>query len=126
MKNSTLYGAFINEMNQLKVEKARYWAQRKFVSCLVGLLVCLCNLSMAQTNPTHVGSIVHGTGKALLCKASSVFISGKYAYVVGCDALQILDISDPAVPFTKGNLTNGTGGAKLSAPASVYVSGNYV
>ncbi len=57
----------------------------------------------------------------------SVYVSGNNAYVVSnsSNALEIIDISNPAVPVHKGSLANGAGGALLSNPRSVYVSGNY-
>jgi len=41
------------------------------------------------------------------------------------NALEIVDVSDPAAPVHKGIIVNGTGGALLDEPYSVYVSGNY-
>ena len=41
------------------------------------------------------------------------------------NALEIVDISNPAAPVHKGSLANGAGGALLNQPISVFVSGNY-
>ena len=78
-------------------------------------------------HPTHTGSIVNGTGGALLQYPSGVCISGKYAYIASSlsNAFEIVDISDQANPKHAGVLTNGTGGALLGGPNGVYVSGNY-
>ena len=53
--------------------------------------------------------------------------SGKYAYVTSqnSNALEVVDVSNPAVPVHAGSLTNGTGGALLSNPWGIYVSGHY-
>ena len=57
----------------------------------------------------------------------SVYVSGNYAYVASFDsnALEIVDVSNPANPVHKGSISNGAGGALLNGPVSVYVSGNY-
>ena len=56
-----------------------------------------------------------------------VFVSGNYAYVASgnSDALEIVDVTNPASPVHKGVITDGTDGARLLKPTSVYVSGNY-
>lgn len=73
--------------------------------------------AQAQTNP--VG--------AALSRPNSIFISGNYAYIVSeiSEALEIVDISNPAVPTHKGALFHGTDGAYLYKPSDVFVSGNY-
>jgi hypothetical protein len=43
----------------------------------------------------------------------------------GSDALEIVDVSNPANPVHYGSITDGTGGALLNGPNSTYVSGNY-
>lgn len=50
-------------------------------------------------------------------------IAGNYAYVAseGSDALEIIDIANPATPVHKGSIAHGTGGALLSRPKSVVV-----
>jgi hypothetical protein len=75
----------------------------------------------------HKGSISNGTGGALLAYPYDVFVSGNYAYVASSEssALEIIDVSNPAVPVHKGSISNGTGGALLDFPTSVFVSGNY-
>lgn len=77
--------------------------------------------------PVHAGSLVDGTGGAFLEDPQSVYVSGNYAYVASelKDALEIVDISNPAAPVHKSNIAHGTGGALLDGPQSVYVSGNY-
>jgi PKD repeat protein len=76
-------------------------------------------LTPLNVTPLHKGSLVDGAG-------SNVFVSGNYAYVADRrDALEIIDVSDPAYPVHKSTIKNGTGGAILVSPNSVYVSGNY-
>jgi hypothetical protein len=86
-------------------------------------------LTPSNSNPVHKGSIVDatGTGGALLNYPNSVYVSGNYAYVASANsnALEIVDVSDPANPVHKGNISTGAGGALLNKPWSVYVSGNY-
>ncbi len=84
-------------------------------------------LTPVTVNPVHKGSISNGAGGALLSCPQSVFVSGNYAYVAssGSNALEIVDITNPAAPVHKGSISDGTGGALLSSPQSVYVSGNY-
>ena len=79
-------------------------------------------------HPVHKGSLLHGTGGALLKAPTGVVVSGIYAYVAssGNNALEIVDVSNPAHPVHAGSITNGTGGALLSDPRSVTVSGSYV
>gem|GEM_PF-2916772 len=86
------------------------------------------DIKISSVNPKHVGSIVNGTGGALLSGAESVYISGKYAYVASFygNALEIVDVSDPSNPRHAGSLTDGTGGALLYYPRSVYGAGKYV
>jgi hypothetical protein len=52
---------------------------------------------------------------------TSVYVSGRYAYVVdsGSDDLKVIDVSDPGTPSLAGSLAIG------SLPRSVYVSGRY-
>ncbi len=75
--------------------------------------------------PEHKGSINHY--QAALRRPFSVFVSGNYSYVASAtsNALEIVDVSNPASPTHKGSLTNGAGGASLSVPSGVFVSGNY-
>jgi hypothetical protein len=87
--------------------------------------------------PVHKGSIVNGAGGARLNNPYSIsfghtlttptFETGNYAYVAsdGSDALEIVDVTDPAAPVHKGSIVNGAGGALLSGPIGVYVSGDY-
>ena len=91
------------------------------------LLGLLTGYAQTAVSPTHAGSLVEGGGPPFLKSPSSVFISGSYAYVAsfGSNALEIIDVSNPAAPTHKGSLTNGTGGAVLTGPRSVTVSGNY-
>lgn len=76
---------------------------------------------------THEGSIVDGAGGAHLISPNGVFVSGNYAYVTAADsnALEIVDVSDPAAPVHKGSITDGQDGAYLFWPRNVYVKDNY-
>jgi hypothetical protein len=71
--------------------------------------------------PVHKGRLQGIVG------ASSVYVSGSYAYVTssGDHGLEIIDVTNPAVPVRKASLTDGTDGALLDTPNSVFVSGNY-
>jgi hypothetical protein len=80
-----------------------------------------------NAEPTHMGSITDGTGGALLFNPVVIFISGNNAYVASysSNALEIIDITNPANPVHKGSITDSNGGALLALPQGVYVSGNY-
>ena len=84
-------------------------------------------LTPVNVHPVHKGSIANGSGGALLNGPCGIFVSGNYAYVASYDsnALEIVDISNPASPTHKGNIANGSGGALLNGPYGVFVSGNY-
>jgi outer membrane protein assembly factor BamB len=77
--------------------------------------------------PVLTGSLVNGAGGALLDGAHSVFVTGTRAYVASntSDALEIIDVSDPANPSHLASVANGAGGALLDGAGSVYVFGNY-
>jgi len=82
-------------------------------------------LTPVNSNPLHKGSI--NSNAAALRHPLGVYVFGNYAYVAsaGSNALEIVDVTNPASPVHKSYLTNGAGGAALSVPTSVYVSGNY-
>ncbi|MDP3396211.1 MAG: C1 family peptidase [Methanoregula sp.] len=84
-------------------------------------------LKSASLNPRHVGSLVNGTGGALLNDPARVTISGNYAYIASntSNALEIVNLSNPFVPVHEGRIVNGEGGALLDGPYDVAVSGNY-
>ena len=69
------------------------------------------------------------TSGALLSRPNQVVVQNDYAYVVselGDDALEIIDISNPAYPLHKGSITKDENGNKLFFdPKSLDVSGNY-
>ena len=85
------------------------------------------------TLPVHKGAILDGNGAAPYINLVNYFsISGNYAYFPSgatpsepSGALEVIDISNPAVPKHAGSLTDGVGGAKLFKPWSVFASGNY-
>ena len=84
-------------------------------------------------HPVHAGFISDG-GDVELYGARGVFVSGNYAYVASQssdplytdgNALEIVDVSDPASPVHAGSIRNGDNGAKLAGARNVYVSNNY-
>ena len=84
-------------------------------------------LKSASLNPRHIGSLVNGTGGALLNDPARVTISGNYAYIASntSNALEIVNLSNPFVPVHEGRIVNHEGGAYLDGPYDVAVSGNY-
>nr|WP_320161589.1 PGF-pre-PGF domain-containing protein [uncultured Methanoregula sp.] len=84
-------------------------------------------LTPVNVTPIYTGNISNGAGGAVLYNPSSVYVSGNYAYVASYDdnALEIVNVTDPASPTHAGKIIDGAGGAALSRPYSVYVSGNY-
>ena len=76
-------------------------------------------------NPVHVASI-SDDGDVKLDAPESVFVAGNYAYVASRDsnALEIVNISNPAAPVHAGSISNG-GDVKLNSPYGVFVAGNY-
>jgi hypothetical protein len=79
--------------------------------------------------PVHTGSIdVRDEGGELLGTPNSVHVIGNYAYIASGypgNALEIVDVSNPANPVHKGSIRDGSGGALLMSPSAAYVSGNY-
>ncbi len=79
--------------------------------------------------PAHVASITDGTGGALLNGPVSVDVVENYPYVYvassNSNALEIVNISNPAAPEHMASISDGTGGALLGAPKSVTVVGYY-
>jgi len=75
----------------------------------------IANLANTAFSPATVGTLALGT------LPMSVYVSGRYAYVVdrGSQDLKIIDVSNPASPSTVGTLALGT------SSESVYVSGRY-
>ena len=84
-------------------------------------------LKSASLNPRHVGSLVNGTGGALLNDPARVTISGNYAYIASntSNSLEIVNLSNPFVPVHEGRIVNHEGGAYLDGPYDVAVSGKY-
>ena len=73
------------------------------------------------------GIINNNDGGASLYLPRGVYVAGNYAYVAssGSNALEIVDVTNPAAPYHKGSISDGTNGARLNGARSVYVSGNY-
>ncbi len=65
------------------------------------------------TCPLVVGSVGTGT------QPTSVAVAGNYAYVVGNNTLQVINITNPAAPVLTGSVGTGL------FPRSVAVAGNY-
>jgi|GEM_PF-4664983 len=83
----------------------RFFTRHAFIASLMALLSTTA--SSAQTlNLTQTGLIEGGNGVVPnLTGASSVFVAGNYAYVVGIgDVMEILDITVPGVPLHKKHL----------------------
>jgi hypothetical protein len=81
-------------------------------------------------NPVHKGSLADGGGNLTPCLGipHGVFVSGNYTFVAssGDDALEIVDVSDPANPFHLIRVDDGSGAAPyLNGSQSVYIYGNY-
>jgi len=93
------------------------------------LLVGLLTLASSARSQVNVGNITNSNLQApLLVSPNSVYVLGNYAYVASAasNALEILDITNPATPLHKGSISDGGGAAPfLYGPSSVYVSGNY-
>ena len=81
-------------------------------------------LTPSTVSPVHKGSIVNGTEGATIDHPLSVHVSGNYAYVTSSmsNSLEIVDISNPAVPVHKGKIVLGPA---TYQPDDVFVSGNY-
>jgi hypothetical protein len=82
------------------------------------------------SNPVHKGSLEDGGGNLTPCLGipHGVFVSGNYSFVAssGDDALEIVDVSDPANPFHLTRVDDGSGAAPyLNGSQSVYIYGNY-
>ncbi len=84
-------------------------------------------LKSSSLNPRHFGSIVNGTGGALLANPYKVTIANNYAYIASYNssALEIVNLTNPSVPVHEGRIVDGDGGASLQGAISVAVSGNY-
>lgn len=103
-----------------------YWSI-KLIGIVFVLVISALQLRAQVLNVTQAGVVEGGYGATPnLNGASSVFVQGNYAYVVGTgDVLEILDITLPGLPVHKGNIANGVGGANILRPQAVVVSGNY-
>jgi hypothetical protein len=99
----------------------------KTINATEGLTLNATNFLQTSGNPKHMSNLSDGVGGAVLAGASSVFVSGKYAFVTSSsdDALEIVDISNPLNSVHVGNLSNGVQGAKLDEAYDVKVSGKY-
>lgn len=81
---------------------------------------------VAQTIlPGHAGSITNGSGKANLYSATAVTAYGNYLYVVGQDALEILDVSNPYRPVHMSSILDDDNGAWILGATSIFVDGHY-
>jgi len=77
--------------------------------------------------PVHYASLVTGAGNALLNNPCDLEIADDYPYLyvasAGSNALEIVNITNPAAPSHMGSIVTGTDGALLSNPQSVTVAG---
>ena len=79
-------------------------------------------LQEISSNPAIVGSVYNATN---LNGACSVAVSGKYAYVPTYNSayLNVIDISDPALPVLEGSVYDAT---NLNGGYTLAVAGKYV
>ena len=80
-----------------------------------------------SVEPTHAGAIAHGAGATALEGASSVAISGDFAYVssLTSDSITVVDISNPQNPTEVAVVNDGDGGASLNGPGGIKIAGRY-
>lgn len=84
----------------------------------------------SPANPVHRGSLVNDDGGAVIGLSPSVSVSGNYAYVVSNNnvgnkgALEVVDITNGAVPSHQGCIFDGEG-TTLNSPDGIHVVGNY-
>lgn len=77
------------------------------------------------SSPTFIAKMETG-GQVHLTGANAVFVSGNYAYVTALEeALQIIDVSDPAHPSHVSSISNHVAGAQLTLPATIFVDDGY-
>jgi hypothetical protein len=123
--------------NEVRLRQPLHWFLRspqivlfKLNRVLPILLVAITRVvCYSQTPlPAYAGSLLNGSGSSMLSGPKSIQVVGHYAFVVSSNsnALEIIDISNPAVPVPKGSLKDGSGGAMLNSPSSLFVLGNYV
>ena len=77
--------------------------------------------------PVHKSSVISGAGGKVFTTASTITVSGSYAYIGGSTANNVLiyNISDPTNPVFTGSIADGAGGASLNGPRGLKISGNY-
>jgi hypothetical protein len=77
--------------------------------------------------PSKKGRISTGENGVASITPTSVYVSGNYTYLTSqrSNTLEVVDITNPDVPFNSGTLKSSTNGAQVRNPFSVYVSGNY-
>ena len=81
-------------------------------------------------NPVHAGKHYWTAGVLFpaLSLPAGLFVAGNYTYVAshGSDALEIVNVTNPASPVHAGRLDDGSGIAPfLDDPLSLFISGNY-
>ena len=91
------------------IHSRRFWKINSFAHGLVFILLFAFEGYCQVPNPVHIGSLSNGTGGALLSQPRFVYVSGNYAYVVslGSDALEIVNVTNRAVPVHAGSLAKG-------------------
>ena len=98
------------------------------VGLVLLLVAATVTTSFSQVvSPSLIASIYDGAGpEPRLYKPNSVFVQGKYAYIIGgSNALEIVDISLPGQPVHMGSIIDGTNERELRGPTCIFVSGNY-
>lgn len=114
-------------VNSLPVPGAyQVFASGNYVYATGTNAVYILNAATPSVPAAVIGTIVNGSGGALLENPESVFVTGGYAYVAsyGSNALEIIDLTTPTNPIHKSSLVSGTGGALLNGCSSIFVSGN--
>jgi len=85
-----------------------------------------------NVNPVHKSSLSNDVGGAIIHNPTDIYVSENYAYIINTDpvdplasSLEIVDVTNPAIPVHRGSIINGDGGALMFHPTDIYVSGNY-
>lgn len=98
-----------------------------FNTSVVGVHIITYNVVDAAGNhATEIIRTVRVDNGAKISRPQSVAVSGNYAYLVSEDnALEIVDVTDPAHPVHRSSILHGDSGAVINSPKSVFVSGDY-
>lgn len=87
------------------------------------------NFWLAQLNQqlSHTGNIVDG-GSTILSWATDIVVEGSYAYVTSYlwDAVEIINVSNPANPTHISSIVNNGTTIKLDGASNIIKEGNYL